>query len=76
MSRNKTRTRAQWELMRSKAQAAAQELQQTEAGTAALKDLYAMFTNRRGVSNLDLVAKEKFLVVFEAFNAGLRDGIC
>lgn len=76
MSRNKPKTRAQWELMRSKAQAAAQELQQTEVGAVALKDLYAMFTNRRGVSNLDLVAKEKFMVVFEAFNAGLRDGIC
>lgn len=71
-----SRERARLELLRSKARAAAQALAETDTGAEALSDLRRMFTNRRGVSALDTVYKEQFMIVFEAFNAGLRDGIC
>lgn len=67
--------RAKFELQRSKAQAAARHLNETDVGREALADLRRMFTNRRGVSSLDSVYKEKFMVVFNALNVGLRDGI-
>lgn len=66
---------ADLELLRSKASVAAKALCETDCGAEALADLQRLFTNRRGVSNLDTVYKKKFMIVFDALNAGLRDGL-
>jgi hypothetical protein len=67
--------RAKLELQRSRAQAAAQCLAEIEVGGQALADLRRLVTNPRGFSSLDSAYREKFMVVFNALNAGLRDGI-